>query len=164
MESGISSYLPLEAIESLNAMPFGWVIVPFAIAALMALVIMSSLPGTITPVSFLSGALLGFSGILVAALGALIGSQILFLLTRRYFGGYMQKRFGARIDSYKDHVTKRGPLYLVGARIGGVPHVLLTASCAATPITARTFGAAMLLGMLPAITLAALAGSAVLSL
>ncbi len=158
----VSSFLPLGAIESLAMMPHAGVIMPLAIAALMALAVASSLPGTLTPVAFLGGAMLGYPGIFFGALGAVIGSQILFVLSRYWLGAYMQRRFGARMDKYRDHLATRGPFYIAGLRLGGVPHVLLTATCAAAPISGRSFAAASLLGMLPAITLGALAGHALI--
>ena len=57
------------------------------------------------------------------------------------------------------HLERRGAAYVVGARLGGVPHVVVSAACAASPLTARQFLAASLLGMLPAITIATLAGT-----
>ena len=161
MES-IEAYLPLGIVENLAMMPYGWLVVPFAIALLMAAAIISSLPGVVTPVSFLSGALLGFSGIVWAAIGAVIGSQLLFWASRYWLRDVMHRRFGKSIARHHHHLATRGPLYIAGLRLGGMPHVLLTASCAATPISGRAFAVASLLGLLPAITLGALAGHAIL--
>lgn len=156
-----SSLLPTEAIEGLALLPYGWAIVPAAMALLMAAAIASSLPATVTPVSILGGALLGYPNILYASIGALIGSQFLFVLSRYWLGDYMRRRFGAKIDHYRDHLTSKGPIYVAGLRFGGVPHVLLTASCAAAPISGTVFAAATLLGMMPGIVIGTLAGHAV---
>ncbi len=157
----ISSLLPTEAFEGLSLMPYGWAIVPTAMALLMAAAIASSLPATITPVSILGGALLGYPNIVYASIGAVIGSQILFVLSRYWLGDYMHRRFGAKIDNYRDHLASKGPIYVAGLRFGGVPHVLLTASCAAAPISGTVFAAATLLGMMPGIVIGTLAGHAV---
>lgn len=156
-----ASLLPTEAIEGLALLPYGWAILPLAIGLLMAAAIASSLPATVTPVAFLGGALLGYSNILYASIGALIGSQLLFVLSRYWLADYMRRRFGTRMDLYRDHLAARGPIYVAGLRFGGVPHVLLTASCAAAPISGPTFAAATLLGMMPGIVLGTLAGHAV---
>lgn len=158
----LESLLPFTLVESLAVMPYGWLVVPFAVAALMAFAIGSSLPGVVTPVSFLGGALLGFPAILFLALGAVLGSHLLFLASRYWLGDYMRRRFGERIEKHHHHIAARGPIYIAGLRLGGMPHVVLTASCAAAPISGTTFAAATLLGMLPAITLGALAGHAIL--
>ena len=59
------------------------------------------------------------------------------------------------------NLAKRGFYYLLGLRLAGAPHVLVTASSALSAIRTRSFITATLLGFLPAIALAAMAGSAV---
>ena len=160
MDSVIASWLPLGFLEAIAATPYGGLAVPFLFALLTASIMTFSIPGALTPTAFFGGLLMGFGGILVVALGAVIGSHILFLASRRWLSGTMQRRFGTRLDGVRDHLEKRGPIYVAGARLSGVPHVLITAGCAATPITARSFAGASLAGMLPAIVLAVSAGSA----
>ncbi|RPF71151.1 VTT domain-containing protein [Aurantiacibacter spongiae] len=160
MTETLSAYLPLDVIAHFAATPFGTAAVALVLLVATASVVALSLPGTLTPLSFTGGMLLGASGIAVVLLGALVGSHLLFLASRRYLAGFMQRRFGERLDGIGDYLAARGPLYVVGARLGGVPHLLVTAGCAATPISARAFLGASLLGMLPAISLAAIAGSA----
>ncbi|RJY09782.1 TVP38/TMEM64 family protein [Aurantiacibacter aquimixticola] len=161
METGIATWLPLGFVEALAATPHGGVLVPLAIGLLATSIVTFSVPGALTPTAFLSGLLMGFGGILVVVLGAALGSHILFLASRRWLSGFMRRRFGAKLDSVGDHLARRGPLYVAGARLTGVPHIVVTAGCAATPISARSFLTASLLGMLPAISLAAVAGSAI---
>ncbi len=153
------SWLPLGFIEAIAAMPYAEITVPALIGLLAASVVTFSIPGALTPTAFFSGVLLGFGGILVVAMGAALGSHLLFLASRRWLSAIMHRRFGARLGGVRDHLERRGPIYVAGARLGGVPHLLITAGCAAAPISARNFAAASLLGMLPAITLAASAGS-----
>ncbi|APE27786.1 VTT domain-containing protein [Aurantiacibacter gangjinensis] len=161
MESLSASILPLALLKGLAMMPGGMIAVAAIIAAATASLVAFSVPGAVTPMSFLSGLMLGIGGILAVALGVLVGSHLLFLVTRRWLGPRMNGRFGPRLEAARAHLSRRGPAYVVGARLGGVPHLLVTAACAATPITARQFLAASLLGMLPAISLAAVAGSGV---
>lgn len=160
MESPILSWLPLSMFEALAASPAAPFLLPLLLASLTAGFVSFSVPGTIAPMSFISGWLLGFGGILVVALGAVVGSHILFLASRRWLKTFMENRFGPRLRRVRAHLGRKGPLYVVGARLTGVPHIVVTAGCAATPISARAFLTASLLGMLPAITLAAMAGSA----
>ncbi|WP_340588704.1 VTT domain-containing protein [Erythrobacter alti] len=161
MDSVIASWLPLGFLEAVAAMPYGELAVPVVIAVLTASIMTFSIPGALTPTAFFSGMLMGFGGILVVALGAVIGSHILLLASRRWLSGSMQRRFGTRLDGVRDHLEKRGPIYVAGARLSGVPHVLITAGCAAAPISGRSFAGATLLGLMPAIVLAVGAGSAI---
>ena len=155
----ISSLLPMTMLDNLAAMPFGPFALPALLAAMTASLVAMSVPGAVNTMSFVSGLILGVGGILVVVLGVTVGSHLLFLASRRWLGERLRRRFGKRMDGIQEHLGRRGPLYVVGARIGGIPNVIVTAGCAATPISARAFLAASLLGMLPAISLSALAGS-----
>ncbi len=150
-------------LDSLAAMPVGPYALPALLAAVTASLVAMSVPGAVNTMSFLSGLILGIAGILVVALGVTIGTHLLFLASRRWLGERVRRRFGKRMEGIQDHLGRRGPLYVVGARIGGIPNVIVTAGCAATPISARAFLAASLLGMLPAICIAGFAGSAMIA-
>lgn len=151
-------------LDSLAAMPAGSFTLPALLAAITASLVAMSIPGAVNTMSFLSGLVLGVAGILVVVLGVAIGSHLLFLASRRWLGARLRRRFGKRMDGIQDHLGRRGPLYVVGARIGGIPNLIVTAGCAATPISTRAFLAASLLGMLPAICIAGLAGSALIAI
>lgn len=164
MDAFISAYLPMSLLESMAATPMGFLALPALIAAVTASLVAMSIPGAVNTMSFLSGLVLGLGGILVVMLGCLLGSHLLFLASRRWLSDRLHRRFGDRLDGIKDHLGRRGPLYIVGARIGGIPNIIVTAGCAAAPIRARAFLTASLLGMLPSITLSALAGSGIAAL
>jgi uncharacterized membrane protein YdjX (TVP38/TMEM64 family) len=133
-----------------------------AFLAVTATLVASGVPGVLVPLSFSSGALLGgWLGMLVVIAGAVLGSHIFFVATRRWFAARVRRRWGARIERFDQHVSRRGFFYLLGLRLTGVPHVLVTAASALSVIRACSFALATLLGFLPAITLAAMAGSAV---
>ena len=83
------------------------------------------------------------------------------LATRRWLGARVRRRWGARLERFDHAVGKRGFYYLLGLRLAGVPHMLVTASSALSAIRARSFALATLIGFLPAIALSAMAGSAV---
>ncbi|MGB3797007.1 MAG: VTT domain-containing protein [Alteraurantiacibacter sp.] len=155
----LSSILPMTMLDSLATMPFGPFALPALLAAVTASLVAMSIPGAVNTMSFLSGLFFGFAGILVVVLGVTIGSHLLFLASRRWLKERICRRFGDRMERIQDHLGRRGPIYVVGARIGGIPNVIVTAGCAATPISARAFLGASLLGMLPAILISALAGT-----
>lgn len=155
----------------------GWFFeqVPFAaslvgnelVLALMFLALTTTLvafgvPGVLVPISFSSGALLGgWFGMLVVIVGAVLGSQVLFVATRRWLSDRLRRRWGERLARFDGNIEKRGFYYLLGLRLVGAPHVLVTASSALSALRTRSFVLATMLGFLPAITLAAMAGSAV---
>lgn len=155
-----SALLPLEMMLGLAAMPEAMFLVPLALVALTAMMVGFSIPGTLPSLSFLSGMLMGFGGIFVVALGALVGSHLLFLASRHFLRERMARRFGEQLAGVHEHLERKGPAYVACARLAGVPGLLVTSGCAAAPISARSFGTASLLGMMPAIVLAASAGSA----
>ncbi|MBO9519056.1 MAG: VTT domain-containing protein [Porphyrobacter sp.] len=129
---------------------------------LTATLVGSGVPGVLVPISFSSGALLGgWLGMLVVVLGAVLGSHGLFLLARRSLSDRLRRRWGPRLERFDRDISQRGFFYLLGLRLLGMPHMLVTAACALSPLKARSFALATLLGFLPAVTLAAMAGSAV---
>jgi uncharacterized membrane protein YdjX (TVP38/TMEM64 family) len=119
-------------------------------------------PGVLMPISFSSGALLGgWFGMLVVIAGAVLGSQALFVVIRRWLAARVRRRWGEQVARFDRKMEQRGFYYLLGLRLVGAPHLLLTTSSALSAIPARSFLLATLFGLLPAITLAAMAGSAV---
>ena len=138
------------------------VLLAFALLALTATLVAFGVPGVLLPLSFSSGALLGgWIGMLVVIAGAVLGSQVLFVATRRWLADRLRRRWGTRLSRFDRTMEQRGFLYLLGLRLVGAPHLLVTASSALSAIRARSFVLATLLGFLPAIGLAAMAGSAV---
>ena len=137
------------------------VLLALGFLALTATLVAFGVPGVLVPLSFSSGALLGgWFGMLVVIAGAVLGSQMLFVVTRRWLGERVRRRWGARLARFDHTIGQRGFVYLLGLRLVGAPHVLVTASSALSAIRARSFVLATLLGFLPAIGLAAMAGSA----
>lgn len=151
-----------EQIPFLAALAGSELLLGLALFGLTAALVGFGVPGVLVPLSFSSGALLGgWLGMLVVVMGALIGSHLLFVVVRRWFAGPVRTRLGERLHRFDGEIGERGLLYVTGLRVAGVPHLLVTAGSALSPIRARHFALATLLGYLPAITLAAMAGSAV---
>ena len=158
MESAwIFEQLPFLAALAGNELWLG-----LAFVTLTAALVGSGVPGVIVPLSFSSGALLGgWIGMLAVVAGAVLGSHALFVVTRRWLGARMRKRWGERLERFDRAISRRGFVYLLGLRLTGVPHLLVTGASALSAIRPRSFALATLLGFLPAIALAAMAGSAV---
>jgi uncharacterized membrane protein YdjX (TVP38/TMEM64 family) len=118
-------------------------------------------PGVMIPMAMSSGALVGpwLAGATVV-LGAFAGSQLLFLFSRRLAKDRVRRKLGKRLDLFERQFAKHGLLYVIGLRIVGAPHFLVTAGSALMPMKSWTFGLATFIGMLPVIALAAVAGAA----
>jgi uncharacterized membrane protein YdjX (TVP38/TMEM64 family) len=131
-----------------------------AFAALTAALVAFCVPGTIIPVSISSGALLGgLLGGTAVLLGVLVGSQVLFHASRHLLRDRIKARWGERLTAFEHHFGRRGFFYVVGLRVAGVPHFLVTAGSALSPVRPRAFFAATLLGSIPVIALTSTAGS-----
>lgn len=151
----------LEFLAPLQALLQSELVLSLALFGLTAALIACCVPGMIVPLSVSSGALLGgWQGIVVVSAGAVLGSQALFLVTRHFAQHRIRSRFGSRIAEYEKRFAKRGFFYIVGLRLVGAPHFLVTAGCALSSVRARSFIAATLIGILPVISLTAAAGSA----
>jgi uncharacterized membrane protein YdjX (TVP38/TMEM64 family) len=153
--------MPLEFLAPLEALLQSELALSLALFGLTAALVACCIPGMIVPLSVSSGALLGgWQGILVVSTGAVLGSQALFLVTRHLMQHRVRSRFGSRIANFEKHFAKRDFFYIVGLRLVGAPHVLVTAGCALSPVRTRSFAAATLIGILPVISLTSVAGSA----
>lgn len=151
-----------EQVPFLTALMGSEIWLGLALLTLTAALVASGVPGVLLPLSFSSGALLGgWLGMLVVVAGAVIGSHALFEATRRWLGARVRRRWGERLEKFDRDISRRGFFYLLGLRLAGVPHLLVTGASALSVVRARSFALATLLGFLPSITLAAMAGSAV---
>lgn len=127
-----------------------------------AVLIALCVPGVLLPMALSSGALLGgWQAAAVVAMGALAGSQILFLVSRRFAADRLRHRLGPRFERFQQKVAAHGLWYVVGLRIVGAPHFLVTAGSALLPMRATSFAIATLIGLLPAIGVGAFTGSAI---
>ena len=152
----------LEQVPWIASLAGSELLMALALLTLTATLVAFGVPGGLVPISFSSGALLGgWFGMLVVIAGAVLGSQVLFVATRRWLSDRFRRRWDARLARFDRNIEQRGFYYLLGLRLAGAPHVLVTASSALSAMRARSFVLATLLGFLPAIALAAMAGSAV---
>jgi len=138
------------------------VVLALAFLGVTTAVMAAGIPWLILPLSFSSGVLLGGRlGVAVMLAGAVIGTQLLFFGVRRWLAAPVRRRLGDRLERYDREISKRGFFYLVGLRLMGAPNLLVSSACALSPVRARTFALATLIGIAPAIVLAVTAGTAV---
>lgn len=152
----------LETFSFLTILAGNDLLLAAALVAVTALLVAFSVPGVLVPLSFSSGALLGgWAGTGAVILGAVLGSQVVFLIGRSWLAPRLRARFGPRLASFERRVAERGFACVLGLRLTGVPHVVVTAAGALSPIGARSFALATMVGLAPAVTLAATAGAAI---
>lgn len=119
-------------------------------------------PGLLLPIAATSGAVMdAWIATGVVSLGALAGSMIIFATTRRFASSRVPARVGSFLEAFQARFHSGGAWVVFGLRLAGTPHFLVSAGSALTPMPARSFAAATLAGMAPAILLASLAGSAI---
>lgn len=118
-------------------------------------------PGVIIPATLAAEVLTGpLVATAIVSLSAMGGSLLLFSAARRWGSPVLARRLGSRLASFERRFAVHGIWYIIGLRIIGTPHMIVTVGSAMMPIRAPAFAAATLLGFLPAIALSALAGSA----
>ncbi|MGX7952818.1 VTT domain-containing protein [Tsuneonella sp. HG249] len=161
MEGWLIDRLPLEYIEALLAAPFGegWVALIFF--AITASVYASGVPGTLLPLSFSSGALLGWTlGMAAVGGGVMIGSLVLYRLLKRGSQATLRDRYGGQMARLDALASRGGILSLIMLRLAGLPHLAVTAVCALASVGIRRYALATFIGVLPAVALSATAGAA----
>ena len=118
-------------------------------------------PGMLLPIAATSGAVMdAWSATGAVSLGALAGSMIIFITTRRFASGRVPARVQAFAEAFEARFHAGGAWVVFGLRLAGTPHFLVSAGSALTPMPAQSFAAGTLAGMVPAILLASMAGSA----
>ena len=135
-----------------------------AVAALLfagtATLVAFCVPGGIVTMAASAGAALeGWVAVPLVTLGALAGSQILFLGLRRAGAERVRARLGDRLHRFEQSFARYGLWYVVGLRVCGAPHFLVTAGSALLTIRPAAFAAATAIGFLPTVALAAAAAS-----
>lgn len=160
MDATLLGWLPLDAIERVLAAPLGELWVALAFFAITASAYATGLPGTLLPISFSSGALLGVPGTIAVAAGVVIGAQALYLMLERGSRSTLREKYGDHLSRLDGLVAKGGIIPLIGLRLAGLPHIAVTALCALAAVGPRRYALATAVGVLPAVTLSSIAGMA----
>lgn len=125
-----------------------------------AIVISLWIPGFLLPIAASSGALLdAWSGSAAVACGALAGSMAIFATARHLSRDRLPARLVDFLHRFEHRFRSQRAWYVLLLRLIGAPHFLVSAGSALMPIRARYFALATLVGMIPAILLAAFVGS-----
>ncbi len=113
-------------------------------------IIMTALPmGAL--LTILAGFLFGaFEGAFWALLGAVMGNVMLFVLVRRYFGDWFQRRYGAELKTFNTNMSEYGTVYILLIHLlPFTPVFFVTVAAAFTKMTITDFMWTCVLGMLP---------------
>ena len=153
--SGIENFLAIDgALLTAVLVATLWLVTTSLVAA--------GIPGVLIPATLATEALAGpVAATATVSMGALGGSLLLFAAARRWGAPKVAARLGGRLESFGQRFADHGILYVIGLRLIGTPHVLVTVGSAMMPMRVPAFATATLLGCLPAIVLAAVAGSVV---
>lgn len=162
MDSALFTWLPLDALQSMLAVPLGELWLALALLALTASSYASGIPGTLLPLSFTSGALLGgLLGAAAVATGAMVGAVVLYSLFERGSHCGIRRKYGKYLLRLDGLATAKGLAPIILMRLGGVPHLAVTALCALAGVGQRKYALATAVGVIPAIALSSIAGAAI---
>ena len=142
---------------SVQADPALW-IVGFGIASVMATA--ASFP--IGPViGILGGALFGFwTGFAVVLVASTIGSTGAFLVTRNLLRPWVEAKMAKRLEPIDAGFRKRGAAYLLALRLNPfIPYWIVNLATGLTKIPLATFVPLSFIGLAPAISMYAYAGT-----
>ena len=138
------------------------VLVALLLFAGTAIVIALWIPGMLLPIAASSGALINmWPATAAVAFGALVGSMTIFATTRHFATGHVPAKFAAFLTRFEARFKSHGAWLVLGLRLVGAPHFLVSASSGVMPIKASSFALATLLGMFPAVLIGAAAGAAI---
>ncbi len=101
--------------------------------------------------TLLSGALFGLlAGTILSTLAATVGSQISFLISRRFLGKWVNRRYGERLSQLNQRVENDELYYLFALRLNpSIPFFLINILMGVTSVSASHFFWVSLVGMLP---------------
>ena len=109
-----------------------------------------SIPGAVI-LTLAAGAIFGlWPGLAIASFASSIGASLAFLGSRYLLRGWVQRRFGRRLEAVDRGVEKDGIFYLLTLRLNpAVPFWLVNLGMGLTRLRLPTFYAASQVGMLP---------------
>ena len=144
---------------ALNDRPILVLLVAFCAYVLVT----STFIGSATAVTLLFGWLFGVVvGALLVSFASTTGATLVFLASRYFFRGEIERRFSAQVRRIDEAFRKNGAAYLLSLRlIPGIPFWLLNAFMGLTPIRLKTYWWISQVGMFPATLLLVYAGSTV---
>lgn len=153
--SGLQQHLSLDALKAqqqvLDQQVTSQPILASALyVGLYVLVTALSLPGAAL-LTLIGGALFGLGwGLLLVSFASTAGATLAMLISRFLLQGWVQKRFGTRLERINQGIDREGAFYLFALRlVPAFPFFLINLAMGLTRLPARTFWWVSQLGMLP---------------
>lgn len=150
----LGSYLSLDQFKAQQAAIEDWRMTnPLLAVGVYALIYIAvtalSLPGAAI-MTLAGGAIFGLLwGTLIVSFASTIGATLAFLVSRFLLRDWVQSRFGDKLRTINEGVTKDGALYLFSLRLVPLfPFFVINLVMALTPIRVRTFYWVSQVGML----------------
>ena len=150
----LGRFLNLATIKNIQADLEAWRAAQPLLAGLIfflgyVIAVASSLPGAAL-MTLAAGAVFGLGwGTLIVSFASTIGATLAFLASRWLFGGWVQARFGARLETLNAGLSKDGGLYLFTLRLVPLfPFFVINLAMGLTAIRPWTFYWVSQLGML----------------
>jgi pyruvate/2-oxoglutarate dehydrogenase complex dihydrolipoamide dehydrogenase (E3) component/uncharacterized membrane protein YdjX (TVP38/TMEM64 family) len=154
--SGFTDFLTLEALKAQQSSLANRVEAsPVAAGAVYYLVYAGitalSVPGAAI-LTLAGGAIFGlWFGLILVSLASVTGAVLAFLGSRYLLRGWVERRFGKRIEAINRGIEKDGAFYLLSLRLNPVvPFFLLNLAMGLTRMNVLKFAAVSQIGMLPA--------------
>lgn len=161
MESALFETLPFGLFEQLAAAPFGEFWLALGFFALTASIYATGVPGTLVPISFSSGLLLGPAGMVVVGAGAMLGALVMYIALERCSHATLRRKYARHLSRLDRLKSAGGIVPLIGLRLIGLPHVIVTGLCALAAVGPRRYALATAVGVVPAIALSSIAGATI---
>jgi len=161
---GLSKYLTIENIKTNRLLLQQAIEKNYIVAVLGFIAIYIALAAITLPFAVLltvvSGFLFGtFWGAIYSNIAATIGSALAFLQIRYIFGGWLHKRFGHRLKTFRKEFKKYGSSYLLSIHFSSVvPLFVINILAALANVSFWTFVWTTSLGTLPGFFVYAFAG------
>jgi uncharacterized membrane protein YdjX (TVP38/TMEM64 family) len=100
--------------------------------------------------------------VVLVSFASTLGATLAFLLSRYLFRGYMEKKFGDRLEKFDEALRRDGAFYLFTVRlIPGIPFFVINVVMGLTPIRVWTFWWVSQVGMLAGTMVYVYAGASV---
>lgn len=160
-----STYINLATIQQHATTMYTWThahitLAIFLYMAIMFLITFLYIPAAVI-LSVTGGFLFGpIRGTVYAISGVTLGSMLMFILVRYYFGNYVQRRYAHLLKKLNAEADTYGDYYLLMLQLFPFTPTFVINTCAGlTKISLWTFGWTTYIGMIPGTFIYAFAGS-----
>lgn len=152
---GIEDYLHIDFFKEHNLRIQLFIYEHYFIAVLLSISILVAMVACMIPISpalnIVNGYFFGaIAGALYSVIGSTIGALISFFIMRYLLYGYIQKKYGHRLQTFNMEVEKRGVSYLLFMQLLPItPFAAIVIIASLSPLSWWTFAWTTAVGILP---------------